>query len=82
MTVDQLVGEAIGQDTTFPSIELATEDFTGLIGDCAPGLQLRVHEHAELAVGHGATANGDQPARGVRAPVRRRRARASSVWRG
>ena len=28
---------AIGQDTTFPSLELATEDFTGLVGACAPG---------------------------------------------
>jgi hypothetical protein len=37
MTLDQVVAKRIGQDTTFPSIELATEDFTGLIGDCAPG---------------------------------------------
>ena len=37
MTLDQVVAKQIGQDTTFPSIELATEDFTGLIGDCAPG---------------------------------------------
>jgi hypothetical protein len=36
-TLDQVVATQIGQDTTFPSIELATEDFTGLIGDCAPG---------------------------------------------
>jgi uncharacterized protein DUF1552 len=27
----------IGQDTTFPSLELATEDFSALIGSCAPG---------------------------------------------
>ena len=37
ITVDQLVARTIGQETVFPSIELATEDFTGLIGDCAPG---------------------------------------------
>jgi hypothetical protein len=37
MTLDQLVARKIGQETTFPSIELATEDFTGLVGDCAPG---------------------------------------------
>jgi hypothetical protein len=37
VTLDQVVARTIGQDTTFPSIELATEDFTGLIGDCAPG---------------------------------------------
>ena len=36
-TIDQLVAKAIGQDTTFPSIEVATEDFTGLVGACDPG---------------------------------------------
>jgi len=36
-TLDQLVATEIGQETTFPSLELATEDFSGLIGDCAPG---------------------------------------------
>ena len=30
ITLDQLVAKHIGQDTTFPSIELATEDFTRL----------------------------------------------------
>ena len=29
--IDQLVAEKIGQDTVFPSLELATEDFTGYI---------------------------------------------------
>ena len=37
ITVDQRVAKQIGQDTTIPSLEVATEDFTGLIGDCAPG---------------------------------------------
>ena len=37
VTLDQLVAKQIGQETTLPSMELATEDFTGLIGDCAPG---------------------------------------------
>jgi hypothetical protein len=37
ITLDQVVARRIGQETTFPSLELATEDFTGLIGDCAPG---------------------------------------------
>ena len=36
-TLDQVVARHIGQETTYPSLELATEDFTGLIGDCAPG---------------------------------------------
>jgi hypothetical protein len=36
-SIDQLVAKQIGQDTTFPSMELATEDFTGLLGACDPG---------------------------------------------
>jgi hypothetical protein len=37
ITIDQTVARQIGRDTTIPSIEIATEDFTGLIGDCSPG---------------------------------------------
>ncbi len=33
-TVDQVVAKRIGQDTPMPSIELATEDFTGYVGGC------------------------------------------------
>jgi len=36
-TIDQVVAQHIGQDTTFPSLEVATEDFTGLVGACDPG---------------------------------------------
>jgi hypothetical protein len=36
-SVDQLIARQIGQDTPFPSMELATEDFTGLLGACDPG---------------------------------------------
>jgi hypothetical protein len=36
-TIDQVVAQQIGRETTFPSMELATEDFTGLLGDCSPG---------------------------------------------
>src|SRR5215471_13838943 len=36
-TIDQLVAQKIGQETTFPSLEVATEDFTGLVGACDPG---------------------------------------------
>jgi hypothetical protein len=35
-TIDQLIAKQIGQDTVFPSLELATEDFTGYIGGCDP----------------------------------------------
>jgi hypothetical protein len=34
ITIDQLIAKQIGQDTVFPSLELATEDFTGYIGGC------------------------------------------------
>ena len=36
-SVDQIVAQQIGQDTPFPSIEVATEDFTGYVGACSPG---------------------------------------------
>ena len=47
-----------------------------------PRLQLRVHEHAHLADADDAAADGDQPARRVRADVRRRRHGRASGWRG
>ena len=40
-------------------------------GRLRPGLQLRLHEHAELADADDAAADGDQSASRVRAPVRR-----------
>ncbi len=33
-TVDQVIARKIGQDTPLPSLELATEDFTGYVGGC------------------------------------------------
>lgn len=36
-TVDQMAAGAIGQDTPLPSLEMATEDMTGLIGACDVG---------------------------------------------
>jgi hypothetical protein len=35
-TIDQLVAKKIGGETVYPSMELATEDFTGYIGGCDP----------------------------------------------
>ena len=37
VSVDQVIAQRIGQDTTFPSLEVATEDFSGLVGACDPG---------------------------------------------
>jgi hypothetical protein len=36
-TVDQVLAKQLGQDTMFPSLELATEDVSGLIGSCDYG---------------------------------------------
>jgi Protein of unknown function (DUF1552) len=36
-TIDQLIARQIGTETAFPSLEFATEDFTGYIGGCTPG---------------------------------------------
>ena len=36
-SIDQVVAKQIGQETPLPSLELATEDFTGYVGACSPG---------------------------------------------
>jgi hypothetical protein len=36
-TIDQVIARQIGQGTPFPSLELATEDFTGFVGGCSTG---------------------------------------------
>ncbi len=36
-TIDQVIAKAIGQDTPFPSLEVATENFTGYVGSCSTG---------------------------------------------
>ena len=36
-SIDQVVAKRIGEDTPLPSLELATEDFTGYVGGCSPG---------------------------------------------
>jgi hypothetical protein len=36
-TIDQLIAHEVGHETAFPSLEFATEDFTGYIGGCTPG---------------------------------------------
>jgi len=36
-TIDQLIAKKIGQTTLLPSLEVATEDFTGFIGACDIG---------------------------------------------
>jgi hypothetical protein len=37
VTIDQVLAAHIGQETPFPSLEFATEDFSGYVGGCVPG---------------------------------------------
>lgn len=37
VSIDQVLAKQIGQETPFPSLEYATEDFAGYIGGCVPG---------------------------------------------
>jgi hypothetical protein len=37
VTIDQVAAEKIGQDTRLPSLELAIEDYSGLVGSCDVG---------------------------------------------
>src|SRR4051812_30749830 len=37
VTIDQMAAEQIGQDTLLPSLELAIEDYSGLVGSCDVG---------------------------------------------
>ena len=36
-TIDQVLAKELGQASPFPSLEFATEDFTGYVGGCTPG---------------------------------------------
>ena len=63
---------SIGQDTTFPSLEVATEDFTALLGSCAPGYSCAYANTLSWQGPTIAAADGDQSARAVRTDVRRR----------
>ncbi len=37
VSIDQVIAKQIGQDTQLPSMEVATEDFSGYVGGCVPG---------------------------------------------
>jgi hypothetical protein len=37
ITIDQVIAKAVGQETVFPSLELATEDFSTSLGACDTG---------------------------------------------
>jgi hypothetical protein len=43
-TIDQVLARTIGQSSPFPSLEFATEDFTGYVGGCTPGYSCAYHD--------------------------------------
>ena len=61
--------------------KLATEDFTGSVGACDTGYSCAYMNTISLAGADDAAADGDQPARRVRADVRRHRHRRASASR-
>jgi hypothetical protein len=72
-SVDQVIASARSVRTRcFPSLEVATEDFTGLLGACDPGYSCAYMNTLNWQSAHDAAPDGDQPARRVRTDVRRR----------
>ena len=71
-TADQIAAQELGKDTPLPSLELGHRpELRGR--QLRERLQLRLHEHAGVADADDAAAAGEQPARGLRTAVRRRR---------
>ena len=71
-TLDQVIAQQIGKDDA-AAIAAARPRRPGReLHQLRRGLQLRLHEHDLLADADAAAADGDQPAGGVRAHVRRR----------
>ena len=60
----------LGKDTPLPSLEMRL-DLTYLVGNCGNGYSCVYVNTLALAVGDGAAADGEQPASGVRAALRR-----------
>ena len=72
ISADQIAAHVLGKDTPLPSLELAHRpELPGR--QLRERLQLRLHEHAGVALADDAAADREQPARGLRAAVRRRR---------
>ena len=67
------LAKQIGQDTPLPSMEVATEDFSGYVGGCVPGYSCAYMNTHLVGVGDAVEPDGDQPAHRVRADVRPRR---------
>ena len=81
-TIDQIIAEQ-HRHRTRSSLRSSSriEDVTGYVGACDTGLQLRLPEHDVVADPHDAGADGNQPARRVRAALRTAGHRRASAWR-
>jgi hypothetical protein len=73
VTADQIAAKAIGQETILPSLELATEDHSGLIGSCDRDYGCIYMNTLSWRTPTTPLPMEDQSAQGVRAAVRRRR---------
>ena len=70
ITIDQVIANKIGQDSPLPSLELATEDFTGWIGGCDTAYSCAYMNTDLVEERDDAAADGNQPADRVRAALR------------
>ncbi len=70
-TIDQIIAQQIGQDTPLPSLELATEDFTGYVGACSPGFSCAYMNTISWRTPTTPLAHGNESARGIRKDFRR-----------
>ena len=67
-TVDQLLADHIGQDTPLPSIEVCIEE---VALNCGAGYGCAYYNTISWRNDSAAAADGEQPASGIRTPVRR-----------
>ncbi len=70
VSIDQVIAKQIGQDTVFPSLELATEDFSGRVGSCEIGFSCAYMNTISWSSADDAGADGAEPSRRLRAAVR------------
>ena len=72
ISADQIAAKAFGKNTQFASLEIGLEE-PNLAGSCDSGYSCAYTNTISWRIPHHAEPHGDQPARRVRAPLRRRR---------
>ena len=76
-TADQIAAATLGQETPLPSLELALEN-SYVVGNCDNGYSCVYSKHLLVAHADDAAPDGAQPARRLRAAVRRGRNRGAA----